>query len=118
MVESRRLRAEFLRRGAETLGVQDKVEVVCGKVEALEPRPFDVISARAFAPLDKLLALGMPFSTPGTTWLLPKGRTAKSELEAAQASWQGDFRLEQSVTDPDARIIVAEQVRRKAKGKR
>jgi 16S rRNA (guanine527-N7)-methyltransferase len=117
MVESRRLRAEFLARAAATLGVADKVEIVCGRIETLPPSAFDVISARAFAPLDRLLALAAPFSTPRTRWLLPKGRTAKSELAAAQASWQGDFRLEPSVTDPDARIIIAERVHRKAKGK-
>jgi 16S rRNA (guanine527-N7)-methyltransferase len=118
MVEARRLRADFLRRAAEVLGLEDKVEILCSRVETLPPRPFDIISARAFAPLDKLLALGLPFSDSGTKWLLPKGKAAKSELEAAQASWQGDFRLEPSVTDPEARIVVAEQVRRKAKGKR
>jgi 16S rRNA (guanine527-N7)-methyltransferase len=118
MVESRRLRADFLRRAVEKLGIGDKAEILCARIEAVPPRPFDVISARAFAPLDKLLALGLPFSTSGTTWLLPKGRAAKSELEAARASWQGVFRLEESLTDPDARIIVAEQVRRSIKGKR
>jgi 16S rRNA (guanine527-N7)-methyltransferase len=115
LVESRRLRAEFLARAAATLGVSDKVDIVCGRIETLPPSAFDVISARAFAPLDRLLALAAPFSTLGTRWLLPKGRSAKSELAAAQASWQGDFRLEPSVTDPDARIVVAERVHRKAK---
>lgn len=118
MVEARRLRADFLRKAASLLGVEEKVEIICGKVETLPSRPFDVISARAFAPLDKLLALGLPFSDSGTKWLLPKGKAAKSELEAARASWQGEFRLEPSVTDPEARIVVAEQVRRKARGKR
>ena len=118
LVESRRLRADFLRRAAEVMGLADRTEILCAKAEALAPRPFDVISARAFAPLDRLLALGAPFSTSGTCWILPKGRGAKSELEAARASWQGDFRLEPSVTDPDAWIIVAERVRRKARGKR
>jgi 16S rRNA (guanine527-N7)-methyltransferase len=47
LVEARRLRAEFLRRAAETLGVADEVEVVCARAEAMAPRPFDVISARA-----------------------------------------------------------------------
>jgi 16S rRNA (guanine527-N7)-methyltransferase len=118
LVESRRLRAEFLQRAAEILGVAGKTEIVCARAEAIEPRPFDVISARAFAPLDKLLAIGSPFSTSGTCWILPKGRSAKSELEAARASWQGEFRLEPSVTDADSRIIVATGVRRRAKGKR
>jgi 16S rRNA (guanine527-N7)-methyltransferase len=77
-----------------------------------------VISARAFAPLGKLLTLGARFSTTNTRWILPKGRNAESELEAAESSWQGDFRLEPSVTDPEARIIVAEGVRPRPEGKR
>jgi 16S rRNA (guanine527-N7)-methyltransferase len=85
-------------------------------VEAVPPTRFDVISARAFAPLDKLLRLGVPFSSNDTIWLLPKGRNAKSELDAARASWQGDFRVEPSLTDADAGIIVARGV--KPKGRR
>ena len=81
-------------------------------------RAVDVISARAFAPLPKLLALAERFSTPETVWILPKGRNAKSELEAARSSWQGDFRLEPSLTDADAGIVVASRVRRKPRGRR
>ena len=118
LVESRHLRADFLHRAAEALGVTDKVEIVCTRAETMTPRPFDVISARAFAPLDKLLAVGSAFSTSGTCWILPKGRSAKSELEEARASWQGDFRLEPSVTAADSGIIVATGVSRRAKGKK
>jgi len=110
LVEERRLRADFLHRAADTLGVA--VEIVAGKAERLTRRPYDVISARAFAPLDRLLQLGTGFSTAKSVWLLPKGRNAQTELEALDPSWQGSFRLEPSVTDPEAQIIVAEDVRR------
>ncbi len=116
LVEERRLRADFLRRAATTLDVA--VEIVAGKAERLAPRPFDVISARAFAPLDRLLDLGTAFSTTNSVWILPKGRNAQSELEALDPSWQGDFRLEPSLTDAEAQIVVAEGVRRKAGRKR
>ena len=43
--------------------------------------------------------------------MLPKGRNAESELEAVRASWQGEFRLEPSLTDADARIIVGCRVK-------
>jgi 16S rRNA (guanine527-N7)-methyltransferase len=115
LVEARRLRVEFLIRGAEMLGVSDRVEVLLSKVETLPARPYDVISARAFAPLDKLLRLGMPFSTSETIWILPKGRNAQSELDAARASWQGEFRIEPSLTDADAGIIVAWDVKPRGK---
>ena len=117
LVESRRLRAEFLRTAASVLGVAERVEILCARLEAVRARPFDVISARAFAPLPKLLALAERFSTDDTVWILPKGRNAKSELEAARSSWQGDFRLEPSLTDVDARIVVATGVRRKTRGR-
>jgi 16S rRNA (guanine527-N7)-methyltransferase len=112
LVEERRLRADFLHRAAESLGVA--VEIITGKAERIKRRPFDVISARAFAPLGRLLQLGTDLSTAKSVWLLPKGRGAQTELEALDPSWQGDFRLEPSVTDPEARIIVAEGVRRAA----
>lgn len=115
LVEERRLRADFLRRAAETLRVS--AEIVHARVERLPPRPFDVISARAFAPLGRLLDFGTGFSTAKTLWLLPKGRNAESELAALDPKWQGDFRLEPSVTDPEARIIVATGVYRKGRRK-
>ncbi|HEX8124329.1 MAG TPA: 16S rRNA (guanine(527)-N(7))-methyltransferase RsmG [Allosphingosinicella sp.] len=117
LVESRKLRVEFLRAAASVLGVAGRVEILCSRVEAVGARPFDVISARAFAPLPKIFALAERFSTPRTSWILPKGRNAKSELEAAQSSWQGDFRLEPSLTDEDAQIVVASRVRRKPRGR-
>ena len=116
LVEERRLRVDFLRHVATTLGVD--VEIIAGKAQRIVPRPFDVISARAFAPLERLLELGSRFSTAKTRWILPKGRNAQSELDVVESSWQGDFRLENSLTDAEARIIVAEGVERAGKRKR
>ena len=110
LVEERRLRIDFLRHAAEVLAV--KVEILAGRVERVPRRAFDVISARAFAPLPRLLDLGTRFSTGNSVWILPKGRNAQSELEAIRPSWQGEFRLEPSLTDEDARIIVARGVKR------
>ncbi|HYD13439.1 MAG TPA: 16S rRNA (guanine(527)-N(7))-methyltransferase RsmG [Allosphingosinicella sp.] len=109
LVEERRLRVDFLRRAAGLMGLE--VEILHARAERLPPRPFKVISARAFAPLEKLLSLGTAFSTQKSLWLLPKGRNASAELAALAPSWQGDFRLEPSVTDAAAQIIVAAGVR-------
>jgi 16S rRNA (guanine527-N7)-methyltransferase len=118
LVEERRKRADFLARAAQVLGLENKVVIQPTRIERFESRPFDLISARAFAPIDRLLDVSHSFSTIKTRFILPKGRNARSELEAALASWQGDFRLEQSLTDPDAQIIVAEGVSRKATGRK
>jgi 16S rRNA (guanine527-N7)-methyltransferase len=115
LIESRRLRVEFLHRAAKVLGVEERTQILCARVDTVAPRRFDVISARAFAPLHRLLIAGLRFSSDETIWILPKGRNAQSELDAVQSSWQGDFRVEPSLTDPDAGIIVAQGVKPKGK---
>lgn len=110
LCETRRLRGEFLHRVAEDLCLTN-VTVRCARVEALEAMSVATISARAFAPLGKLLALAHRFSTEKTRWVLPKGRNASQELASVRSAWHGDFRLEPSVTDPESHIIVASGVR-------
>jgi 16S rRNA (guanine527-N7)-methyltransferase len=110
LVEPRRLRAEFLRSVVEELGLDATVE--SGKVERVTGR-FDVITGRAVASLSRFLHLCDHLSTGNTVWVLPKGRGAQSELEEARRSWQGVFHVEQSITEADARIVVAMGVRAK-----
>lgn len=112
LIESRAKRVAFLREAASIAGVADRVTVVGSRVETAPRRRFDVISARAFAPLPKLLDLAQPFADKATRWVLPKGKSAAEELEAARASWQGKFRLVPSITDSEASIIVAEGLSR------
>jgi 16S rRNA (guanine527-N7)-methyltransferase len=112
LVESRRLRVEFLRRAAAELGISP--EILAMRIERAPTRPFEVISARAFAPLGRIFEVGSRFSTGKTVWILPKGQNAQSELEAVKASWQGSFALHESRTEQGAWIIVATDVKRKA----
>ncbi|GLR46773.1 16S rRNA (guanine(527)-N(7))-methyltransferase RsmG [Sphingomonas astaxanthinifaciens] len=111
MVEPRRLRTDFLERVSDALALKN-VAIVTGKVEQVTGS-FDVITARAVASLDKLFALSVPRSHGGSRWVLPKGRSAAMELAEARSTWQGEFRLEASATDPEARILVAEKVRKR-----
>jgi len=114
LVEPRRLRATFLAETVEALGLSDRVSVLPTKVENVGG-PFDVITARAVAPLSRLLGLASHLSHEGTVWALPKGRNAKSELAEAQRSWQCVVRSEASCTDPEAIILVLSKVRAKSR---
>lgn len=113
MVESRLRRADWLRRACEQLALEN-AEVLESRLERLADRSVRVISARAFAPLEKLLELSFRFSTASTLWLLPKGRSANNELEDL-SGWDHKFHVEQSVTDAEAGIIVGTITGRKAK---
>jgi 16S rRNA (guanine527-N7)-methyltransferase len=112
LCEPRRRRADFLCATAELLGIADRVTVEARKVERLSGvRP--IISARAVASLDSLFAASASVSDRGTLWLLPKGRSAREEVEAARKTWHGSFHVEQSITDPDSHIVIATDVRRR-----
>lgn len=106
LVESRRRRVEWLERAKSEMGLS-KCEIDGRRLELVEPFPARFISARAFAPLPKLLKLSAPFSTAATTYLLPKGRSAAQELQSQSAKSQKLFHVEQSLTDPEAGIIVS-----------
>jgi 16S rRNA (guanine527-N7)-methyltransferase len=112
LVEPRRLRADFLRNAVETLGLSNRVRVEQAKVERISGT-FDMITARAVAPLSRLLEISAHLSTKKTVWALPKGRSALTELAEAQRAWQGAFHVEQSVTDEDSYIVVASGVGKK-----
>jgi 16S rRNA (guanine527-N7)-methyltransferase len=104
MVESRTRRIDWLRRACVNLRI-DNASVAGCRLEALETRKFRAISARAFAPLPRLLDLSARFSTAETVWLLPKGRSARQEL-LDLTGWNHMFHVEQSLTDPEAGVIV------------
>lgn len=109
MIETRRKRIDFLNDVIADLGLRN-AQVFGGRVEAAPAMNAAVISARAYAPLPKLIGSALHLSNPDSLWVLPKGRSAKNELEAARASWQGVFHVEPSVTDAESAIIVARNV--------
>ncbi len=118
LVESRKRRCDFLRSVASELDLTH-VEVIEAPLERVETRPAATISARAFAPLDKLLDLSARFSTESTQWLLPKGRNAVKELALLPQPWQRMFHVEQSRTDPESQILVGTgKIAAKQRGKR
>ena len=105
MVDSRRLRADWLQRATSALQLSN-AQTVLALVEHLPTRTFDTISARAFARLETLIELSARFSTPDTDWMLPKGAKAAQELQMLSGRWNHLFHVEQSVTDPAAGIIT------------
>lgn len=112
LVEPRRKRADFLRRCIADLDLESRVTVQVARAEQISGEAA-VISARAVAALPELLAATVHLSTKKTRWVLPKGKSAREEVASAHATWHGVFHVEQSLTDPDSLIILAEKVARR-----
>ncbi|AQR74674.1 16S rRNA (guanine(527)-N(7))-methyltransferase RsmG [Sphingomonas sp. LM7] len=111
LVEPRARRVEFLRNVINGLKLP-RVTVEASRVETYRPKNrAAIVSARAVAELDRLLTSAAHCADSSTLWVLPKGRNAQSEVEAAQAKWQGVFHVEPSITQPDSGIVVARGVR-------
>ena len=108
LVESRARRCAFLREVARATGAP--VEVHQTRIEALAESaslpPFAVVTARALAPLDRLLGLAAPFFSETTMGLFPKGRAADDEIAAARGPWRFQCETRPSLTDSEGRIIV------------
>lgn len=112
LVESDSRKAAFLREAART--VSAPVDILCGRIENVATQfnlaSVDVVTARALAPLPRLLGLCRPLFGPTTIALLLKGRDAEVELAEAHAEWSSTWPfaadLVPSRTDKEGRIVV------------
>jgi len=107
LVESRKKRVAWLEGVARHFSLTN-CHVHGTRLESVESTPMQVICARAFAPLEKLLSLSARFSTQDTVWLLPKGRSAAQELSEQPESIRTMFHVEQSRTDDQAGIVTGQ----------
>lgn len=108
LVEPRKKRAAFLAAAADALGLPHVV-VHASKVEAVQARA-KVVSARAVASIPALVEAARHVASRDTIWLLPRGRISSDDL-AGTDQLARVFHVEQSLTDPDSKIVVLRGVR-------
>ncbi|MGH7060988.1 MAG: 16S rRNA (guanine(527)-N(7))-methyltransferase RsmG, partial [Stellaceae bacterium] len=70
LIESDIRKCAFLREAARVTGTE--VAISRSRIEARVPQPVDVVTARALAPLDRLLGLAAPFLGTGSVCLFLK----------------------------------------------
>ncbi len=121
LIEMRRKRIDFLARVIGELGLAN-AQVTGGKVEQARIAPENggpaaIISARAYAPLERLIPSALHLADFSTIWLLPKGQNHKNELANTESLWHYDFQIEPSLTAPESAILALKNVR-KGRGKR
>ena len=117
MIEMRRKRVEFLQSVIDHLNLTN-ASVHLSKVENIRPQLLGggaalIISARAYAPMERLVASAHHLADKQTVWLLPKGQNYENELAIAQRLWQSDAHAVQSVTAPDSAILVLRNIRKR-----
>lgn len=80
LVEPLLRRSVFLGEAVEALGLADRVRVIRARAEEAERGAYDVVLARAVAPLGTLAGWCLPMLRPGGALLALKGEQAGAEL--------------------------------------
>ena len=110
LIEADGRKAAFLHEAARITGAN--VTIRGCRIEAVEPHVVDVVTARACAPVGRLLTLGERFIGPRTMCVFPKGERAEQELTEAGEVWTMTVSRHASRTDPGGSVVVLQQVNR------
>lgn len=112
LVESNQKKAAFLREAAREIAPDIDVAVHAERIEAMADvlaGEIDVVTARALAPLPRLLTQTHALVENGAIGLFPKGRDAMEELTRARESWKLDLDIQPSLIAPEGRVFIVRQ---------
>ena len=109
LVESQGKRGRFLEAVARELALPAEVHVARAEDLALTA---DVVTARAVAPLARLLGFARPYLARGAVGLFLKGRNAETELAEARSLWRFGCEVVASRSDLQGRILMVEGLAR------
>lgn len=106
LIESDSRKCAFLRQVAIETSILQKVVIHNSRAEKLIPFAVDIATARACAPLDKLVGLMARFVGKTGRCLVMKGKRAEEELTKARKLWKMRVQQTKSLTDTDASILI------------
>ncbi|CAB4333589.1 unannotated protein [freshwater metagenome] len=89
LIEPLMRRSEFLIEVVNDLGIADRVTVMRGRAEELRGQTAQIVTARAVAPLGKLLTWSLPLTAKGGQILAMKGSSAANEIIDAKDVLKG-----------------------------
>ena len=108
LVESDQRKAVFLSEAARACGITPQIHAA--RIENLPPLGADIVSARAVAPLSRLLPMAFRHLSPTGLAILPKGSQADEELKSALERWRFTYEKRPSATDTDSVILLIRDI--------
>jgi len=115
LVEATAKKCRFLEAVAQRLSL--RITIRNGRIEEQENERFDVVTARACAPLVELLPYAQRFFGPGTRGFFHKGQNLAAELTQASKSWRIKAEQHPSRSDPSGVILEIRELQRVAERK-
>jgi len=111
LVDKSPKKGAFLRAAVRALDIPALVHT--GRIEDFSASfsdSADVVTARALAPMPKLLGFVAPFVEKGAQALLSKGQDVDAELTEAAKYWNIEAMRVPSRTNPTSRIVVVSRL--------
>lgn len=119
LVETNPKKAAFLREAIRETGAPARVLNAPIEEVAAAPETYDIVTARAFAPLPRIISSAKPILDRGATGLFLKGAEYSAELAAAaEEGWALKVESLPSMSDPEGRILRIEGAKRVGKDDR
>ena len=109
LIDSLGKRCRFLQAIVDELSLP--ATVINGRAEEHSVK-VDIVTARALAPMERLLGYAQPCLRAGAQGLFLKGEKAEAELSEARKVWHLDAELSVSRSDPRGRIVFVRSLRR------
>ncbi|MGR3435646.1 MAG: 16S rRNA (guanine(527)-N(7))-methyltransferase RsmG [Shimia sp.] len=103
LIEADIRKAVFLRQVIDRLSLP--ATVLSRRIEDAPAQGAAIVTARALAPLHRLLALAERHAAPGARFVFPKGKSAQDEIVEAKREWRFTCTAHRSKTDPAASIL-------------
>ena len=103
LIEASAKRCAFLREAARAMEVQ--VEIIQAKAEDVTPNPSDVVTARAFTSLERLIAYAVPWLHDQSQALFPKGEEIQAEITQASTQWEFQSIIYPSISDSRGCVV-------------
>lgn len=110
LIESDARKSAFLSLITRELGLN--AAVLTERSESASPQAGDLVTSRAFAPLERMMPHLDLHLKPGGHALLLKGSKAIEEVEEAKRSWNFTLELIPSITNAEAHIVKLSQITR------
>lgn len=114
LYESNGKKAAFLREASRAMGLEstvctDRIETV----GAIVPGSCDAVTARALAPLDRLLDLASPWMRAGAVGLFLKGQDVDAELKEAAHLWDLEYTIHPVYTEASGCVLAVRRATRR-----
>lgn len=110
LVEADARKCSFLRTVSRETNTP--VEILANRIEEANIEQADIVSARALAPLTKLLEMTHGNLSPAGFALYLKGQSCDEEIAAASRAWSFSYEKFPSKTDADAAVLKVWDIER------